>query len=341
MKYRRVAERIKILKMKKRYGISNKAKYIISIILVITAVVMVAAAVAINRVRPPAVSSVSSQYRGSVIRDEKVPTIDLRHREGVFTVLVVGKDAASRSTDTIMLAMFDTTNKKMNILSIPRDTIVNVSRATKKINAAYVASGGDIYALYDEVESITGIRPDKYVLVSVEGFVDFIDAIGGVEVDVPIDMNYKDPAQNLTINIKKGLQTLDGYDSMGFMRYRATYVDGDIGRIKVQHTFVEALIKKMLTPTTFARIPELAEIILDNIETDLSLGNEIWLGKQMLTMNLETDVNMHTLPGYADYYDSLSYYFPNEEEVLALINEYYNPYTTQIEFLNLFQKQKR
>ena len=199
-------------------------------------------------------------------------------------------------------------------------------------------SDGDIFALYDEVESVTGIRPDKYVLVSVDAFVDIIDAIGGVEVDVPINMYYKDPTQNLTINIKKGLQVLDGYDSMGFMRYRATYADGDLGRIKVQHTFVEAVIKKMLTPSTFARIPEISEIILDNLETDLTLGNAIWLGKQMLTMNLETDVNMHTLPGRADYYDGLSYYFSNEEESLLLINEYYNPYTDPIEKLNLFKR---
>lgn len=323
----------------KKIVLSNKAKYIIAAILVILSVIMVCAAVAINNIRPPEASTASSEYRGGVIRDEKISSIGLDRRDGVFTMLIVGTDAASRSTDTIMLATFDTGLKKMNIMSIPRDTIVNVSRATKKINAAYAMSDGNIYALYDEVESVTGIRPDKYVLVSVDGFVDLIDAIGGVTVDVPIDMHYKDPTQDLTINIKKGVQTLDGYDSMGFMRYRATYVDGDIGRIKVQHTFVEALIKKMLTPATFAKIPELAEIIMDNVETDLTLGNEIWLGKQMLTMNLETDVSMHTLPGHADYYEGLSYYFPNEQEVLDVINEYYNPYTTQIEKLNLFKRQ--
>ena len=94
----------------------------------------------------------------------------------------------------------------------------------------------------------------------------------------------------------------------------------------------------MLTPATFAKIPELAGIITENLETDLTLGNGIWLGKQMLTMNLEEDVEMHTLPGYANYYDGLSYYFTKEDEALALINEYYNPYTTQIEELNLFKR---
>ncbi|MBQ8003697.1 MAG: LCP family protein [Oscillospiraceae bacterium] len=322
----------------KKMRLSNKAKYTISIILIIAAALMVAAALMIDNIRPPAAEPVSGGSRGSVIRDEKISMIDREHRDGVFTMLVVGTDAASRSTDTIMLASFDTVQKKMNLLSIPRDTIINAKRATKKINAAYAMSGGDIYALFDEVQSVTGIRPDKYVLVTVDAFVDLIDAIGGVTVDVPIDMHYKDPAQDLVIDIDKGLQTLDGYDAMGFMRYRATYADGDLGRIKVQHTFVEAVIKKMLTPATFAKIPELSGIIIDNLETDLTLGNGIWLGKQMLTMNLEEDVEMHTLPGYADYYDSLSYYFPKEDEVLTLINEFYNPYTTPIEELNLFKR---
>lgn len=322
--------------MQKKKRFSNRAKYTISIILVIAAVIMVIAAVMINHIKPPEIEL--SPVFGSAIRDEKVASFGVSRRDGVFTMLIVGTDAASRSTDTIMLATFDTEQKKMNVLSIPRDTIVNVRRATKKINAAYAMSDGDIFALYDEVESVTGIRPDKYMLVTVDAFVDIIDAIGGVPVDVPINMHYEDPTQNLKIHINKGPQVLDGYDAMGFMRYRATYADGDLGRIKVQHTFIEAVIKKMLTPTTFARVPELSQIILDNLETDLTLGNGIWLGKQMLTMNLEEDITIATLPGYADYYDGLSYYFPQEEDVLALINESFNPYDTPIEELDLFKK---
>ncbi len=316
----------------KNLRISNRAKYTISILLVIAAVLMIAAAVVINNIRPPEIGG------DGVIHDEVVSAAGMNRRDNFFTVLVVGIDAASNSTDTIMLAAFDNEQKKMSIMSIPRDTITNSGRANKKINASYVSNGKDIEALYDEVESVTGVRPDKYALVTVDGFVEVIDAIGGVEVDVPIDMVYNDPTQDLKINIKKGLQTLDGYDSMGFMRYRKTYAEGDIGRIKMQHTFVDAVIKKMLTPATFAKIPEIAEIILDNTETDLTLGNEIWLGRQLLTMNLEQDVLMTTLPGRADYYENLSYYFPNEEEVLAIVNESFNPYIEPIVELDLFKR---
>lgn len=321
--------------------ISNRGKIIITSFLVLLAAVTVVMALVVNSVRAPrAEAEESVRGNGDVIADSEITTDDLSHRDGVFTMLIVGEDAASRSTDTIMLALFDTVGKKLNIMSIPRDTIVNVKRKVKKINGSYAAHGGDVYALYDEVESITGIRPDKYVLVTVDGFVELIDAIGGVEVDVPIDMVYSDPAQDLTINIKKGLQTLNGYDAMGFMRYRKTYVDGDLGRIKAQHKFIDSIIKKMVKPSTFARVPEIARIISENVDTDLTLGNEIWLGKQMLSMNLESDVHIDTLPGYADYYDRLSYYFPKEDEVLELVNERYNPYTESIEKLNLFKNNR-
>ena len=318
----------------KNIRLTNKTKLIISIALIVAAVIMIVAAVAINNIKPP---DTSDARDGHIIRDEKVSSIGIDRKEDFFTVLIVGIDAASNSTDTIMLAAFDNNIKKMSILSIPRDTITNSNRANKKINAAYVLGGKDIRALCKEVEGVTGIYPDKYALVSVEGFVDMIDAIGGVEVDVPIDMVYNDPTQDLTISIKKGLQTLNGYDAMGFMRYRATYAEGDIGRIKMQHTFVDALIKKMLTPATFAKVPSLAEIINDNVETDLSLGNEIWLGKQLLTMNLEQDVVITMLPGYANYYENLSYYFPDEAAILEIVNEHFNPYTTPIEELDIFE----
>lgn len=318
----------------KNMRLTNKGKYAISILLVVAAILCLIAAVIINNVKAP---TITDERHGSPIHDEAVMSLGRDRRDNFFTVLVVGIDAASNSTDTIMLAAFDTEAKKMNIMSIPRDTITNSNRANKKINAAYVMNGKDIEALIDEVEGVCGVHADKFALVTVDGFVDLIDEIGGVEVDVPINMVYNDPTQDLKINIKKGLQTLDGYDSMGFMRYRATYADGDLGRIKIQHTFVRALIDKMLAPSTFAKIPAIAEIISDNVETDLSLGNEIWLGKQMLTMNLSEDVTITTLPGYANYYEGLSYYFPNEEEVLELVNESFNPYTTPIEKLDLIR----
>ncbi len=320
-----------------------KKKIIISVLLIITALIMTATAVAINHIKPPEIgltagNEPSGTGNKDASSDDEISIGDAERKSDFFTMLVVGTDAASMSTDTIILASFDIAANKLNMMSIPRDTIVNTRRTNKKINCAYSAAGGDIFALYDEVESVTGIRPDKYVIVSVDGFVKLIDAVGGITVDVPIDMRYNDPTQNLVIDIDKGVQTLDGYDAMGFMRYRKTYAEGDIGRIKMQHTFISAAVRKLLTPATFVKIPELAEIFSENVETDLSVGNVIWLGKKLLSVNTESDVKTHTLPGYAEYYNHLSYYFPNEAEVLSVINEFYNPYTTPIQKLDLFRK---
>lgn len=308
----------------------DKAKYIIAIILVIAALLMIIAAVTLDWVSPPELTENPT--------DDVVQTMSSDRRENFFTVLVVGIDAASNSTDTIMLAAFDIENKKMNIMSIPRDTITNSTRKVKKINAAYISHHKDITALMDEVESVTGVYPDKYALVTVDSFSEIIDEIGGIEFDVPFNMIYNDPTQDLKINIKKGYQTLYGHDAMGLMRYRATYAEGDIGRIKMQQAFVGAVMDKMMTASTIPKIPEIAQIIFDNVETDLTLGNEVWIGKELVTLNREEDIFMTTLPGVAGSYDGLSYYFPNEEEVLGIVNEKFNPYLDPIEKLDLFKR---
>ncbi len=328
---------------REKKAVVSKKKIIISALLIITALIMTATAVAINHIRPPEIGLTSgngSSEKGNkgASNDDEIRIGGVERKSDFFTMLVVGTDAASMSTDTIILASFDIENNKLNMMSIPRDTIVNTNRSNKKINCAYASANGDIYALYDEIESITGVRPDKYVIVSVDGFVKLIDEVGGITVDVPIDMHYNDPTQDLVIDIDKGVQTLDGYDAMGFMRYRKTYVEGDIGRIKMQQTFINAAIKKLLTPSTFVKIPELAEIFSETVETDLTVGNIIWLGKRLISMNTEEDVKTHMLPGYAEYYHQLSYYFPKKDELLLLINEFYNPYTTPIEELDLFHK---
>lgn len=310
---------------------SDKAKYIIAIILVVAALLMIIAAVTVDRVSPPDVVNDNPA-------DDVVSEVSAERRENFFTVLVVGIDAASNSTDTIMLAAFDIENKKMNMMSIPRDTITNTTRKVKKINAAYISHHKDITALMDEVESVTGVYPDKYALVTVDSFSEIIDEIGGVEFDVPFNMIYNDPTQDLKINIKKGYQTLCGHDAMGLMRYRATYAEGDIGRIKMQQAFVGAVMDKMMTASTIPKIPEIAQIIFDNVETNLTLGNEVWIGKELVTMNREEDIFMTTLPGVAGSYDGLSYYFPNEEEVLSIVNEKFNPYMDPIEKLDLFKR---
>ena len=269
-----------------------------------------------------------------------VPQVDneeeaLSRMKGSYNILAVGRDKVGLNTDTIMLAHIDTELNTLNIMSIPRDTMSNQSRYVKKINAAYGVGGkANIEQLKSEITDLVGVQVDRYVVVNLEGFEQIIDAIGGVTIDVPRDMKYKDPYQDLTINISKGPQTLNGEQAIGFVRYRAGYVEGDLGRIEAQQLFIEALLKQMTSPSIVNKIPELANIVKTNMDTDMTVQEMIWFGKQGLEIDLTTGVNMFVLPGEAHYVWTgsqwLSYYLPFEDEILTMVNQYFNPYDTPI-----------
>ena len=255
--------------------------------------------------------------------------------KGSYNILAVGRDKVGLNTDTIMLAHIDTEMDVLNIMSIPRDTMSNQSRYVKKINAAYGVGGkANIEQLKSEITDLLGIQVDRYVVVNLDAFEQVIDAIGGVTIDVPDDMKYKDPYQDLVINLSKGPQTLNGEQAIGFVRFRDGYVDGDLGRIEAQQLFIEALINQMTSPSIVNKIPELANIVKTNMDTDMTVQEMIWFAKQGLEIDLATGVNMYVLPGEAHYVWSgsqwLSYYLPFEDEILAMVNQSFNPYDTPI-----------
>lgn len=259
----------------------------------------------------------------------------MNRMKGSYNILAVGKDKVGLNTDTIMMVHIDTENDVLNIMSIPRDTMSNVKRYVKKINAAYGVGGGNgnIEQLKTEITMLLGVQVDRYVVVNLDAFEQAIDAIGGVTIDVPRDMKYKDPYQDLVINISKGPQTLNGNQAVGFVRYRYGYVNGDLGRIEAQQLFIEALINQCTSPTIVNKIPELATIVKENMDTDMTVQEIIWFAKQGLEIDTATGMHMYTLPGEAQTVYTgqwLSYYIPNKSEILTLVNESFNPYDTPI-----------
>ena len=259
--------------------------------------------------------------------------------DGVYSVLVVGTDKVGLNTDTILVASLDSVNNRASVMSIPRDTMSNVNRNVKKINAAYAIGAkngkGNIEKLKGEVSDLIGFEVDNYVVVNLVAFEELIDAIGGVTIDVPRNMNYDDPYQNLHIHIDKGLQTLNGEQAIGFVRYRSGYAEGDIGRVKAQQMFIEALVNQVATPATVAKMPQLIDIVLDNMDTDLTNGELIWFGKEVMEIDMENDFQMFILPGEAQYVNQASYYLPNEAAILEIVNEYFNPNERPITRLNV------
>ena len=253
------------------------------------------------------------------------------YKEGFFTMVVAGTDKDGIRTDTIIVATFDTKNKTVAMLNVPRDTLSKAkSGGTHKINAAY---NNGIERTKVELKNLLGFAIDKYVILDFDAFEEIIDAIGGVEIDVPVNMYYNDPDQDLHINLKKGLQTLDGANALKYMRYRG-YANADIARIEAQQKFYKALAKKMATPSTLLKLPALADVVMNNVETDLTLGEIIWLGATYITIDTSTIVT-ETLPHSAKYINGLSYVLPSKSAILKLVNEKFNPYTSDITQLNL------
>lgn len=249
-------------------------------------------------------------------------------KDKIQDILVAGTDEDGLRTDLILLCRYNMTDNSVTALQIPRDTRVETdTRSDKKINSAYSTSKKE-QTLFDEVEGITGIRPEKYVLVSFRAFRQLIDAIGGVEVNVPMRMYYTDPVQNLTIDLYPGQQLLNGRQSEMFMRFRynndgSGYPNGDVDRIAAQKKFYEAAFKKLLSGKTVLKVPKILGILTDNVKTDFT-GEDIikYIGK-IPSVKME-NIKIITLPGEGAYGDDgVSYFFHNEKETELLIDEYF------------------
>ena len=227
-----------------------------------------------------------------------------------------------------MVGSYDVKNNKISVLSVPRDTLVNVSRTVKKINGAY-GSGG-VEQVMDELEPILGFRPDHYIKVSLNAFVEVVDALGGVYFYVPEDMWHDDGA-GFIIDLKEGEQHLDGNKAMQLVRYRG-YANADLGRMATQQKFLQQLAKQVLSWTTVSKIDDFAAIFKRNFDTDLTISEFAWFGTYALGLDMSSDVTFSTLPGHGDAsYKGINWYYelyPNETK--ALINSTVNPYTTDI-----------
>lgn len=300
----------------------------IAVLVVLAALIATGFAAYKMIVRPPDVASKPNIDSGSALDLSGVG-----RKPNFYTFLICGTDDGNGGTDTIMVAAYDVANQKMNVMSIPRDTMVNVSWSTKKINSTYNAGG--IERLQKEIAKLIGFPVDFYIKVDLNGFVKLVDSIGGVEFNVPFNMNYEDPTQNLNIHISKGLKKLNGKQAVGVVRWRKNndgtgYSSGDIGRIETQQAFLTAVAKQCLTIGNLTKVSEFAKIFTDYVDTNLGTGNLIWLGQKAIGLSTD-DIRFFTLPGnYTAHYNGASYVTPKMEELLEAVNAYLNPYDEEI-----------
>ena len=271
-------------------------------------------------------------------KSEKGIPFNTSRRDGMYTILLVGNDDGTGNTDTIMVGKIDTVRHTMNFVSIPRDTIINTDWACRKLNSVYWGAenhgNSGIEALQRHVKKLVGFDLDCYAVVELDAFQQIVDAMGGVWFDVPQDMYYEDAGQNLYIDLQSGYQLLDGYQAMCLCRYRSSYVDGDIGRISVQHDFLKALAEQFVTDGSIPNAAEVCDIIAENTTTNLSAANIAYFFRQALMCKSE-DINFYTAPHTPAYVQNLSYAFLDLYDWIDMVNECINPFSTPVTEANL------
>ena len=236
----------------------------------------------------------------------------LNRRDNVFTCLMLGV-ADIGGSDTIMLGVFDTQAPKASLISIPRDTAVRRNGKYQKINATYA---GGPEAVAEAVHDLLGVPVDYWVSVNLKAFSSIVDQIGGVYFNVPVDMDYEDPYQDLYIHIPAGYQLLNGKKAEGVMRCRSCYVNADIGRTATQRAFLTALAKQTITPSNAGNVTALINTFSQYVRTNMPLKDMVWFGTQAIGMDLDTALTTGSLEG-----EWISpYWHLDDKAVLEMVN---------------------
>lgn len=257
----------------------------------------------------------------------------LERRDLCYTFLLMGTDDGNGNADTLMVATYDVAKQTVGVVSIPRDTIVDRTWSRyPKINGAY--SGGKVDRVRQEVSHLLGIPIDYYVKVDIKAFVELVNAVNGVEFDVPVDMDYDDPVQGLSIHYKKGVQHLTGQQALEVVRFRHNNdMTGysDTGRTNTQQQMIRAVLGKVLSWGSIARIKPLLDVCMDNIQTDLTASELLYFAGQALYLDMDNVVTK-TLSGRGDAtHNGYKWCFElNREQTLQDINDLLNPYTTPV-----------
>lgn len=252
-----------------------------------------------------------------------------------ITFLVIGISGYEEDyklADTIMLCSYDPKGQKASILSIPRDTYVGKNKtkasASYKINAVY-RNGENIDGMIESIEGIVGLEINNYIIVDTDALIQIVDAIGGVEFDVPIDMKYDDVTQDLHIDLKAGYQRLNGQQAEWLVRFRhnndgtsypSEYGDNDIGRMRTQREFIQATLQQTLKPENILNLNKIAQIAFNNITTNMTfetIKDYIPYAVNFSTENLQTG----TLPGVSELRNGVWIYTINTKETAQMVEE--------------------
>ena len=245
-------------------------------------------------------------------------------------LLGVSKDLDSTLTDTIIVCSYNPKTQTAYMLSIPRDTFVgknqNTAKGTDKINSLYSKSPEK---LLEKVSDITGMDVEYYAVVDNNALIEIVDIIGGVNFNVPIDMDYDDPTQDLHIHLSQGMQKIDGKKAEQLLRFRhnndgtsypVEYGDNDYGRMRTQREFISETLKQTLVIKNIFKSKEILDTVFNNIETNMEI-------KELLPYipdAVEFDINSiisNQLPGESKKLNNLWFFVYDKKETKKLVQE--------------------
>ena len=222
-------------------------------------------------------------------------------------ILGISEDIDTELTDTIILVSYNPYTQKSYMVSIPRDTYIGKSDTSismyDKINSVYSKYGVD--KIIEHVEKLTGVEIEYYAVVRTGALIDIVDIIGGVTFEVPIDMKYDDESQNLHIDLKKGMQKIDGVKAEKLLRFRHNndgtsypyeYGDNDYGRMRTQREFIKATVEQTIKFQNILKTKKIMSAAFDNLETNISLSKLLAYVPYVMSFNID-DLKLEQLPG--------------------------------------------
>ena len=243
---------------------------------------------------------------------------DYLGEDGKMTILLLGCDIRANDvgrSDTIMVAFVDLETPAVDLLSIPRDTYVDLADGKGKTKINHAFAYGGVPLTRKTVENFLGVEIDRYVQVDFQGFAALIDALGGIDYDVEMRM-YR-PSDN--IDLQPGLQTLNGTDALGYVRFRGTPT-ADIGRVERQQKFLNAVADKVLSAGTVFKLPKLVGVVEDNVKTDLS-SKELLSLIEVFKGATGNEMKTAMVPGDGQMIGGVSYWVPNQAELKTTVEE--------------------
>lgn len=242
-----------------------------------------------------------------------------------INILLLGVDdgdpdnpGSPKRSDTMMVASVDTKNGKINLLSIPRDTMVNIpGHGEDKITHAFFYGGATLSK--QTVEQFLNISVDHYVVIDWKAFIKVVDILGGVDINVAHDMNYEDPYEGLSIHLKKGQQHLDGEKAGEYVRFRHDEL-GDIGRVERQQGFLNSLTNQMMQAGTIVKLPSLISAIHQYVQTDMDTITLMKLANSMASLKAGA-LHSEMLPGDFSTIGGVSYWTTSTSQVRDVVNK--------------------